>query len=237
MLIAKLNSPNNLLAILNIRPSQQWILQSTELPVVVGFEAHILVRTIQLTDADCAGLSDEIASIGGQRKCALSGSYPEDPCSPFPTKRPRIQAIQETRVVASSTVDDVASKPMHVAIVSGMSAKFPMMFACQMSPAMEALDNIKEDVALGIKFHQVFPNTLYVKKTYYKHRQIYRYALHKGLLMDFVAAGKTVNGKWSTLVHAVQAHELVTKSDGKPSFPSVNYDGADSCHRCFFVKQ
>lgn len=169
------------------------------LPVVVAPDARVLVRTAHLVNSDCLDLSDKILLLTGQTKRSLSseGSN-EGPATP--TKRVRI--TQGIPIVATCVSDAAAAlQPALVSVIANCSSIFPRKFVCEMASGMAALDDIANLADIQAEFRKVFPNTLFVKKTYYKHRLLYRQATCSGLIPEFVARGAANNGEWSALAN------------------------------------
>jgi hypothetical protein len=196
----RLESDDDLLAVFHLRPARQWVLQSIDLPIAVGPDARVLMRASGMTDADCLGLRDELALLTGHLK-RVQPDHVED-VSPSSPKRPRI--IRETAVVARSA-DDALAAPASilVTVISETPRSFPRAFVSEMAVPMNTLDSLTAEADIKAKFGVVFLNTLFVKKTYYKHRLVYRYASQTGLIADYVARGCTDEGKWSLLVNEV----------------------------------
>lgn len=214
VLIRELESHEVLVAVLHVRPSHQWVLQSTNLPVPVGPEARVLLRTAGMIDADCRGLQDEVLLVSGKGKRSRSHDLDSEECAIEQPKRSRTS--REITLVAASTADaTVAANPASVSIVStGTTAVFPRVFVCDMVTGMKALDSMSLDVEIKSRFAEVFPDTLFVKQTFYKHRLFYRHASQTGLLPEFISRGTTKDGRWSVLVAEIKKQKEFNKSKG-----------------------
>lgn len=213
VLTNRLESEDDLLAVLHLRPARQWILQSIYLPISVGPDARVLMRSGNMSDSSCLGLRDELTLLTGH----LKRDYPDQTeiISPSPSpKRPRI--IRETPVVARSADHALAAPAsIPVVVILGTPHVFPRTYTSEMAVSMGALDKLAAEAEIKAKFELVFPNTLFVKKTYYKHRLVYRHASQTGLIPGYVAKGCTDGGKWSLLVNEVQKLKNFAASSGK----------------------
>lgn len=77
--------------------------------------------------------------------------------------------------------------------------QFPWKYVCDMYPGMVILSSLGTAEEIEKKFPLVFPNTVFVLSTFYKHRKPFLDASSLQLVEPRVALGHTEGGKWSLL--------------------------------------
>jgi hypothetical protein len=77
---------------------------------------------------------------------------------------------------------------------------FPLTFACDMIPGLEAMSNLKKATDIEEAFLTQFTGCIYSKATFYRHRHIYEQAAAANVLQKFLEFGHSEAGKWSNVV-------------------------------------
>lgn len=215
-ILAALFNQSQLVEVLHLRPSRSWVLQNLSLPIIVTPSARVLLRMPGMPDKECIGFQHELSLVSGKRSRSLSFDAAEIlPSMTTPNKRTR--GHRETKV-ATVVLDNVAVGADSTAIYDipacEGAALFPKTYTCDMVDGMQALDGFKLDSDISAAFACQFPGTVYVRKTFLKHRLVYRKAAKSGLLPEFIQRGATFEGKWSRLVTRVNALDKAARTTG-----------------------
>jgi hypothetical protein len=211
-----LNNPAGLVAILNLHPRLEWVLQELDVPISVVPDARILLRIPDLEDSDCFDLQEEISLLPVHGKRNMGDSQGESSTS----KRQRINKTTSSAIVIPILVPASPSESALVAVTPASTSgrpiapiPFPLTFVCDMIKGMNTLANMNNTAEIRVAFGKEFPGCNYAHSTFYKHRQFYKRAQGLGLIDNLEKCGHTKDGLWSSMVATVEA---ATKSKSNP---------------------
>ncbi|KAJ8591715.1 hypothetical protein M405DRAFT_860337 [Rhizopogon salebrosus TDB-379] len=111
-------------------------------------------------------------------------------------------------------------------VPTGAQARFPWKYACDMVPQLQLFANLSDDQTIQALFTTTFPNCIYTKATFYKHRAAYRAAIENSsdMVECAIDAGYSPAGQWNSLLAEIKANTpSLTGSNGSASDSDMTY--------------
>jgi hypothetical protein len=213
--VANLFSNASLISVLQTSPRIAWHSQNLSVPIIASREARVLLRDDSFSDADCYNLESEMEQKMSETQHARTLGAAK--IFGMPKKPP---TTNESTMSATSLSQSTRAPPLAAQVAQNHAAPFPSKYAIDMISALEKMRQglakvtVKKEIVTKTLqlFQECFPQSQYVRSTYYHAQKIYRDALdmeeETGLIETFIALGRRPEGTWRKFRDAVESEFL-----------------------------